>query len=387
LSDGQPAAGQVIRGLEGVVAAATQLAEVDGRAGRLTLRGYPIEELVGRCDLEEVAHLLWCGSLPNSGEYRELRTTIAGARTLPEAVEEALRALAPRAGGMHLLRMGAAALSVDEPDPDSLDLTVNRGRAARLLARLPTLVAAAWRIRQGLQPVSALPTDGIARGFLRMLEGSEPDPARVDGLNAYFVAISEHGFNASTFTARVVASTSSDMVSAVTAAIGALKGPAHGGVPGPVLEMLQAIGTPERAEAYIRSEMAAGRRIMGFGHRVYKVRDPRAALLSAAARRMAERTGDSALLDLTEIVEATTVRVLAELKPGRDLYANVELYAALILHAVGIPSELFTPCFAIGRTAGWTAHVLEQYADNRLFRPQSLYTGPRNLRWAPLEER
>jgi citrate synthase len=231
------------------------------------------------------------------------------------------------------------------------------------------------------------PEHGLAEGLLYMLEGREPEPARVEGLNAYLVAVSEHGLNASTFTARVVASTNSDMVSAITAAVAALKGPAHGGVPGPVLEMLRAVGTPDRAEEWIRREMNEGRRIMGFGHRVYKVRDPRAAILGEAAEKLARLTGDRELLELTQAVEETTVRVLAELKPGRDLYANVELYAALILHAVGIPSELFTPCFAIGRTAGWTAHVLEQYSDNRIFRPGAVYVGPRDRKWRELGER
>jgi len=252
---------------------------------------------------------------------------------------------------------------------------------------MPALVAHSWRIKNGQEIVEPKPEHGLAQGFLYMLEGKEPDPARVDGLNAYFAAIAEHGLNASTFTARVVASTNSDMVSAITAAVCALKGPAHGGVPGPVLKMLQAIGTPAQADAYIRKEMEAGRRIMGFGHRVYKVRDPRAAILGDAAEKMATRTGDRSLLELTQAVEETTVRVLQELKPGRDLYANVELYAALILHAVDVPSELFTPCFAIGRTAGWTAHVLEQYSDNRIFRPTSVYVGPTDRQWQPMDQR
>jgi citrate synthase len=201
------------------------------------------------------------------------------------------------------------------------------------------------------------------------------------------VAVIEHGMNASTFTARVIASTDADMVSAVTGAVGALKGPKHGGVPGPVLEMLTAIGTPERAEAWIRAALGRGERIMGFGHRVYKVRDPRAEILSNAAETMAQQTGDRELLDFTKEVERVTVKILDEVKPGRDLYANVELYAALILHAVDIPAALFTPTFAIGRTAGWTAHVLEQFADNRLIRPQSVYVGPRERTFVPVEQR
>jgi citrate synthase len=375
------------RGLEGVIAAATQIAEVDGRQGRLTLRGYDIHELAGRASFEEVAFLLWHGRLPDRAEHDAMRREMSAAREIPAPAMAALRELAPHAEGMHVLRMAASMLSLDDEDVDSLDLEPNRRRAARLLAQMPALVAHTWRLRNGEEPVPPKPEHGLAEGLLYMLEGREPEPARVEGLNAYLVAVSEHGLNASTFTARVVASTNSDMVSAITAAVAALKGPAHGGVPGPVLEMLRAVGTPDRAEEWIRREMNEGRRIMGFGHRVYKVRDPRAAILGEAAEKLARLTGDRELLELTQAVEETTVRVLAELKPGRDLYANVELYAALILHAVGIPSELFTPCFAIGRTAGWTAHVLEQYSDNRIFRPGAVYVGPRDRKWRELGER
>lgn len=378
---------QVARGLEGVVAAATEIAEVDGQRGRLTLRGYDIAELFGRSSFEEVAFLLWHGRLPNRADYEALREDMSRARELPPVAITALEDLAPQTRGMHLLRMGAAMLSLGDGSVDSLSLEENCRRAARLQGQISALVAHMWRLEHGQKIVHPQPEHGIAEGFLYMLEGEPPDPARVEGLDSYLVAISEHGLNASTFTARVVASTNSDMVSALTAAIGALKGPAHGGVPGPVLEMLTEIGTADRAEKWVRNEMAQGRRIMGFGHRVYKVRDPRAELLSGAAEKMARATGDRSLLELTQAVEQTTVRVLAELKPGRDLYANVELYAALVLHAVGVPSELFTPVFAIGRTSGWTAHILEQYADNRLIRPASIYVGARDRKWEAMEER
>jgi len=378
---------RVAKGLEGIVAAATHIAEVNGELGRLTLRGYDIRELSGKVSFEEVAYLLWHGKLPNRAEYEALKQEMSAARELHPAALEAMKQVAPHAEGMHLLRMGASMLSLGDDDIDSLSIESARRRASRLTAQMPAVVAHMWRMHKGLPIVPPKPEHGLAEGFLYMLEGKEPDPARVDGLNAYLVAVSEHGLNASTFTARVVISTDADMVSAQTAAIGALKGPKHGGVPGPVLKMLNAIGSPDRAEAYIRRELAEGRRIMGFGHRVYKVRDPRAAILSEAAERMVEITGDRKLLDLTRAVEQTTVEVLAEVKPGRDLYANVELYAALILHEVGIPSELFTPTFAVGRTAGWTAHMIEQMEDNRLIRPQSVYVGPRGLKWQPMDER
>jgi citrate synthase len=381
------ATAQVARGLEGVLAAATHIAEVDGANGRLTLRGYDIRELIGRVTFEEVAYLLWHGQLPNRQEYAALRDEMNRARELPSATIAALRELAPHTSGMHMLRMAAAMLSLDDADVDSLDINANLRRAARLQAQIPALIAHTWRLKNGQELVPAKPEHGLAAGFLYMLEGGEPSQARVDAFDAYLGVIAEHGLNASTFTGRVVISTNSDMVSALTAAICALKGPAHGGVPGPVLNMLEEIGAPDQAEPWVRAELAAGHRIMGFGHRVYKVRDPRAAVLTAAVERMAAATGERTLLELTQAVEQTTVKVLAEVKPGRDLYANVELYAGLILHTVGIPSEIFTPMFAIGRTAGWTAHMVEQLDGNRLMRPLSVYVGPYDRKWQPMDER
>lgn len=381
------AAAQVNRGLEGVVAAATQIAEVDGANGHLTLRGYDIQALIGRVTFEEVAYLLWHGRLPKRPEYEELCEEMRDARQLPEPILAALRELAPHATGMHLLRMAASMLSVDDPLVDSLDIEVSRRRAARLQAQLPALVAHTWRLSNGQELVPPREEHGLAEGFLYMLEGTEPSQPRIEAFDAYLGVIAEHGLNASTFTSRVVISTNSDMVSALTAAIGALKGPAHGGVPGPVLHMLEEIGLPENAEPWIRAELGAGRRIMGFGHRVYKVRDPRAAVLTQVVERMAVATDERTLLELTKAVEQTTVKVLAEMKPGRDLYANVELYAGLILHTVGIPPEIFTSMFAIGRTAGWTAHMIEQLDGNRLMRPLASYMGPRDLKWCPLDER
>jgi citrate synthase len=383
-SNGAP---HIARGLEGVVAAATHIAEVDGERGKLTLRGYDVSELSGRVTFEEVAYLLWHGKLPNKSEYDALAAEMSGARDLPQPALEALKILAPVADGMHILRMGASMLSVEDKDVDNLELASCQRRAARLQAQMPAIVAHTWRLKNGLEIVHPKPEHGLAQGFLYMLEGKEPDPARVAGLNAYLVAVSEHGLNASTFTGRVVMSTNSDMVSALTAAICALKGPRHGGVPGPVLKMMDEIGTPENADAFIRNELTSGRRIMGFGHRIYKVRDPRAALLTDAAEKMAQLTGDRRLLNLTKAVEETTVRVLSEVKPGRDLYANVELYAALILHAVGVPSEIFTPIFAIGRTSGWTAHMIEQLEETKIIRPESVYVGPRDLKWKSIDQR
>jgi citrate synthase len=378
---------EVACGLKGVVSHATRLSEVDGQAGRLVIRGYDIHELAGRVRFEEATYLLWHGDLPNRQQLEACQQQMAMARHLPGPIMDVLRGAARHATGMHALRMGAASLSLDEPHTDDLSPQDNRRLALRITARMPALVAHHHRLRR-VQPICEPPDHlGFAAGYFYMLEGHEPDPARVDGLNAYLATVLEHGMNASTFVARAIASADSDMVSAITGAVGSLKGPRHGGVPGPVLEMITEIGTPDRAEAWVRAALGRGERIMGFGHRIYKVRDPRAEVLVEAAEKLAGQTGDRKLLDLTAAVERVTVKVLEEAKPGHDLYANVELYAALILHAVGIPSEIFTPTFAISRTAGWTAHVLEQFADNLLIRPESVYVGPRGRMFVPVEQR
>jgi citrate synthase len=378
---------EVAHGLKGIVSHATQLSEVDGQAGRLVIRGYDIHELAGRTSFEEAAYLLWLGELPTRQQLDDVQQEMAKARPLPGPIMDVLRAEAPHATGMHALRLGAASIALDEAHIDDLAPEANRRLALRITARMPALVAHHYRLHQGL-PICEPPDHlGVAAGYLYMLEGREPDPTRVDGLNAYLVAVLEHGMNASTFVARAIASSDSDMVSAITGAVGSLKGPRHGGVPGPVLDMLTEIGTPDRAEAWVRTALARGERIMGFGHRIYKVRDPRAEVLVEAAEKLAWQTGDRKLLDLTATVERVTVKVLEEVKPGRDLYANVELYAALILHAVGIPSDLFTPTFAISRTAGWTAHVMEQFADSLLIRPESVYVGPRGRTFVPVKQR
>jgi citrate synthase len=266
---------------------------------------------------------------------------------------------------MDALRMAAGTL-VAEDD----------AAAARLLVgSFPTIVAAYARLLRGEAPVAPRPDLGLAANYLFMLSGSEPHAELVRGLNVYLTTVSDHGLNASTFTARVITSTGSDFVSAVTGAVGALKGPLHGGAPGPALDMVFEIGTPDRAEEVLRAKIARGERLMGFGHRVYKVRDPRADALAAAAARMFERAGDLRLYELARAVEATALRVLEEHKPGRKLKTNVEFYTALLLHGLGLETRFFTPTFAIGRVAGWTAHCFEQRALGRLIRPQSVYVG------------
>ena len=369
-------------GLEGVIAAETGLSSVDGHRGELIIGGYPVEELAGNATHEEVIYLLWHGRLPNQRELTSVRQALAARRPLPAATLQLLRAVAAeKAPVMDALRMAAGTLSL------GLDESDNEGTAQALVARFSTAVATYWRLRQGEEPVEPDPALNHAANYLHMLTGQRPDPAQTRGLETYLNTVSDHGLNASTFTARVIISTDSDLVSAVVGAIGALKGPKHGGAPGPALDMVFEIGTADRAEAYLREKLERGERLMGFGHRVYKVRDPRAEVLAAAAEKMYRAGGNMSLYELAKSVEETAVALLEEYKPGRNLQTNVEFYTALLLHGLALDTELFTPTFAIGRAAGWIAHCFEQQATGRIIRPQSVYTGEKNRTWVQMDER
>ncbi len=381
------------RGLEGVVAAETRTSHVDGQAGELIIGGYALEELAGRATYEEVCYVLWHlalenkADLPDKAQFDALHQEIAALRTLPPLVLSIIRA-AKDAPPMDALRMSVAALSLDDPNPTDESLAANLKRAKTLTARMPTIIAAHDRARRGLDPIAPRADLPPAANFLYMLDGKQPDLHAARALDTYWTTVIDHGMNASTFTARVIASTQSDMYSAVTGAIGALKGPAHGGAPGPVLDMLVDIGTVDRAEAWVRGELAQGRRIMGFGHRVYKVRDPRADVLGRAVQEMnAAGGGDKALYEMATQVEQIILRLLEEHRPGRNLKTNVEFYTALVLQSVGLRSDQFSSMFAAGRVGGWTAHILEQLANNRLIRPSSGYIGPRGLKYIPIEQR
>lgn len=331
---------------------------------------------------EEAAHLLWCGALPTNTELAALRREMAGQRALPDETMRLLRAAA-KTPPIDALRMACATTSLDLPRPDDIARDADMHAAKLLTARFPTIVAAHARISAGKDPIAPRADLPLAANFLYMVHGKEPDPIAARAVDTYWVTVIDHGMNASTFTARVIASTRSDMVSAVTGAIGALKGPLHGGAPGPVLDMLKDIKSPERAEGWVRHELAAGRRIMGFGHRVYKVRDPRADVLSKVADSMAEGAAaleNRQLFDLARSAEQTILKVLDEVKPGRNLRTNVEFYTALVLQAVGLEPRSFVATFACGRVAGWCAHVIEQHAEDHLIRPQSEYVGPKNLK-------
>jgi citrate synthase len=365
-------ASMVSSGLEGIIAASTRLSHVDGERGELIIAGYPVGELAEHATFEETTWLLWHGDLPSSAQLEAFRSELAAARVLPPATEALLRECAQaRLDPMDALRAAAGTISL------------RTDAATGIVGCMPTIVATYWRLRNGQEPVTPQRDLGHAASFLYLLNGQIPDPEHVRGLETYLNTVVDHGLNASTFTARVITSTGSDLVSAVVGAIGALKGPLHGGAPGPALDMVFEIGEASRAEAFLRKKIEAGEKLMGFGHRVYKVRDPRADVLATAAERMYTRTGDMSLYTLARNVETTAIRLLDEYKPGRRLQTNVEFYTALLLHGLGLEVPLFTPTFAISRVSGWIAHALEQQRANRIIRPQSEYVGPRDRRWVP----
>ena len=348
-------------GLKGVLAGETALAMIDGERGRLQYRGYPIGELVERGTYAQVAELLWTGAWRDDA-------TLACA-PVPAAVLAVLRELPPASSGMDALRTAVSAWGADRGTlwPPTVE------QARELTAMSPSALAAFARIRDGQEPIAPRPGLGLAAGFLQQLTGTVPDEASARALDAYFVVGAEHGFNASTFTARTIISTHSDLASAVAGAIGALKGPWHGGAPSEVVDQLHEMGTVDQAEAWIRGTLARGERLMGFGHRVYRAYDPRAAALRGVAEGL---SGVADWLDKAVAVEEIALRILAEFKPDYPIKTNVEYYAAAVLQGVGLPPNLFPATFALARHAGWTAHALEQAEANVLIRPDVRYVGP-----------
>jgi len=352
-------------GLEGIVAAETVLSDVDGQAGRLIIRGYSLDEIAGRWTFEEVIALLWSGFLDPLPT--DMRAALGAARA-EVAVE--LAALGPELAGRTPVE-AMRALTARLADGDDL------ATALRLVAAPAVFTAAAVRAAKGEEPVLPDPSLSHAADILRMLRGAPARAAEVAALDTYLVTVCDHGLNASTFAARVVASTLAGLTSAVLAGISALKGPLHGGAPGPVIEMLDAIGGSQNARPWLEAALDRGDRLMGFGHRIYRVRDPRADALKRAVKALlAEFDAPPGRLELAEAVEKAALEVLRERKPGRSLDTNVELYTALLLEALAFPPAAFTGVFAMGRAAGWIAHAREQVASGRLIRPASIYIGP-----------
>lgn len=361
-------------GLEGVVVADTRLSDVDGERGRLIIGGYDVEDLVGRASFEDICLLLWKDAAVGSdpAARQSLRAELGAARQAAFARLGSLGDALDCQDGMDALRASVAHLRVSEAAGEAIS-------AEAMLTGAAAVFAAAWsRKQQGLQPVAPDADLDHAADYLRMVRGEAAPAALSAGVGAYLATVSDHGMNASTFTARVVASTGSDLVSAVVAAIGALKGPLHGGAPGPVLDMLDAIGTPEQATAWLEAELIAGRRIMGMGHRIYRVRDPRALVLERTISGLLPEQGAgaaSARLPLARAVEQAALGVLRTRYPNRPLHANVEFYTAVLLDTLGLPRALFSPTFAVGRVVGWCAHVREQRETGRLIRPASRFSG------------
>lgn len=346
-------------GLDNVVAADTSISDVDGERGRLVIAGDDVERLAQVADFETAAaRVLAAGGITS----RISRDVLAHARSAAWSLLPDLGSALAAPDAMDALRAGLAQLR--SSGDDGAD-------AIAVIGAAPVLVAAWNRVRSGQTPIAPLPSRSHAEDYLAMSLGRSPTPEAIRALDAYLVTVIDHGMNASTFTARVVTSTASDLVSAVVAAVGALKGPLHGGAPGPVLDMLDAIGEPAKAEAWLLDELAAGRRIMGMGHRIYRVRDPRAAVLERAVKPLA-----SPRLELARAVETAAAKILRERRPDRPLAANVEFYTAVLLDAVGLAREQFSSTFAVGRIAGWSAHVSEQRRTGRLIRPASRYVGP-----------
>jgi citrate synthase len=371
-----------VPGLADVVAAQTRLSSVNGLEGELIIAGFPVEQIASQAIFEETVYLLWNDALPTATQLDDFQRALAAERALPLATIDILRAASERhLPVMDALSMAAGTLNLDLTNKEP------QQQAIAVLARFPVIVATYARLLNRQTPIAPRDDLSHAANYLYTLFGAVPDAERTRGLETYLNTVVDHGLNASTFTARVITSTGSDLVSSVVGAMGALKGPLHGGAPGPALDMVFEIGDAGRAESFLRQKLDRRERLMGFGHRVYRTRDPRAEVLAAAAEQMYRRAGDMTLYNLAREVENVAIRLLAERYPERNLKTNVEFYTALLLHGLGLSPELFTPTFAMSRVAGWIAHIFEQRAQSRIIRPESEYIGPRNREWIPLEQR
>ncbi|MEV0350399.1 citrate/2-methylcitrate synthase [Nonomuraea sp. NPDC050680] len=367
------------KGLADVVAASTALSDIDGKAGRLFYRGYDIHDLAGRATFEETAHLLQCGKLPNRDELDRYGDELVRGRELGALVSANIPEIAEKQNPMEALRSLVSLSGADDPDKDSTAPDANLRKAARLTAQQPLLVARYHAARNGAEALEPDAAMSIAANFLLQVTGRVPAQREVELFDTCLVLHADHTMNASTFAARVCAATLSDMHSAIVAAIGTLKGPLHGGANEQVMKTLESISPTGVAQA-VREKLAAGEKIMGFGHRVYKTEDPRATHLRRMSQELAESTGDDTYYRMSKEMEEVVFEM-------RGLYPNVDFYAASVYHYLGIPTDLFTPVFSISRMSGWTAHVIEQHADNRLIRPDSEYIGERDQKWKPIEER
>jgi citrate synthase len=362
------------KGLEGVVIGQTTISQVLGEAGQLIYGGYRIEDLAANTTFEEVCHLLWYGDLPDARQLGALRERFADNMVIDDATLDVVRAVAARSHPMAALRTAISALAAADPDAEDMSPEANDRKAVRLTAQVITLTAAIERVRRSEDPIAPRRDLGLAANLLYMMHGGDPDDLSERIIDASLILHAEHGMNASTFSARVTASTLADMHSAVTSAIGTLKGTLHGGANERVMQMLLRIERPENAAQWVRDALGRGEKIMGFGHRVYRTLDPRAPILKTLAEQLLGRGGDTRWLEISEIIQSTMREEMD--RKGKKIYPNVDFFSASVYYTLGIPLDLFTNLFACARMSGWTAHVIEQLKDNRLIRPKAEYTGP-----------
>ena len=367
-------------GLEGVVAAQSSISDVNGQEGRLIYWGYDIHDLAEHATFEEVTYLLWNGQLPTPAQLEELKTQLSREAKLPAEIQQFMRSIPKTANPMDMLRTVVSALGLYDEEAGDLSREASVRKAISLTAKFPTIVTTFERLRNGSEPVEPREDLSVAGNFLYTLRGQEPDEVATRTMDVALVLHADHELNASTFAARVTAATLSDMYSAIVSAIGTLKGPLHGGANEGVIKNLLEIGTVENVEAWTKDALANKKKIMGFGHRVYRTEDPRATHLREMSRKLGERTGEKKWYEMSHKMEEVMIR-------EKKLNPNVDFYSASTYYALGIPTDLFTPIFACSRITGWTAHVLEQYENNRLIRPRAEYVGPRGQKYVPINER
>jgi citrate synthase len=376
----EPPSQSVGLGMADITICESEICFIDGEQGRLVYRGYDAIELARQSTFEEVAYLLWYGALPRPTEFKAFLAGFTGSMDLPVETVMILRMFPKAATPMEVIRTAVSSLGHWDPDSGNTGLDASLRKAQRLALRIPLLIAAHQRLREGKEPVKPIPGHGIAYNFLYALFGTEPDPLAEKAFDAALILHADHELNASTFSARVTASTMADIYSSVTSAIGTLKGPLHGGANMEVMLMLKEIGEADKARAYIENKLANREKIPGFGHRVYRCEDPRVEVLRNYARTLSEKAGDTSYFDITQEVE----KVVGE---HTRVFPNVDLYTAALYNAIGLPMELFTPIFAISRTVGWTSHILEQWSNNKLIRPRAEYIGPKSYCYIPIKER
>lgn len=367
-------------GLEGIVAASSTVSYIDGNIGKLVYCGYNIHELAEHSTFEEVIYLLWNSKLPTQSELDELKAQLTKESRIPTEIQDLIRSMPAGVNSMDMLRTVVSALSLYDPDGQDMSHEANVRKAIRLTAKFPTIVTTFQRLRNGLEPVEPRDDLSIAGNFLYTLRGELPDEIATRTIDVALILHADHELNASTFAARVTAATLSDMYSSVVSAIGALKGPLHGGANEGVIKNLLEIGSVDKVEEWTLEQFAKKNKIMGFGHRVYHTEDPRATHLREMSRQLGERTGESKYYEMSRKMEEVVKR-------EKGLNANVDFYSASTYFALGIPTDLFTPIFACSRISGWTAHILEQYTNNRLIRPRAEYIGPMDVKYTPIDER